>query len=139
MYLVLELHKDGDDYLKYIVRRVDPHVIFQDREYYAPKRKLGDYCNLYKDKVVLFKSKAYLNGEVVSNDHQLSGFIPRITVDNDQVEKLEALHYMVETYKTDEDGKDIFQLNIYGNVYYICETDGLDFDINKLIAGYGSF
>lgn len=129
MYVVFELHQDGDCYLKYLVKRIDLASV-----------SIQEYCNIYPDKVILIQGKAYLNGDLVSLQHKLTSFCPRITIDFPEiVEKAKDLACRVETYSEDGDGKPVYTLDIYGNAYYICETDGTSFDLNDLINGYGSF
>ena len=132
MYVVLELHQDGDGYLKYRLDRID---VSSPRKYnvdgvekqLTEEEIIEDYCNSYEDKIVLFNGKAYLNNKVISEDHDLEFSPAKITVDKEHVEKLISLEYCVDDYQHGE-------VNIYGSVYYIFETDGTKSDIKSRIS-----
>ena len=134
MHVIFLLHQDGDCYLKYLVDKI-----------FVEEKTIEEYCELYKDHPVLYQNKAYLNGEVISEDHQLTNFCPKIIISSKTVDKVKAikdLEWRLESYSdnnNDDDESQIYQVDVYGNAYYVCETDGTKFDINNMIDGYGSF
>ena len=127
MYLLLVLHIDSDDYLKYLLERID-------LESSDDLTCLNKYSQEYPDHPILFNGKAYLAGQVISENHQLSRYDPTIQLDEAVVLTLPShLNQRISSVE----GK--YYLRVYGNIYYLCQTDGKSFDINKMIWGYGSF
>ena len=128
MHVVCELHKDGDGYLKYLVKKI-----------FLDPKTFQEYCDMYKDRIVIFQDKAYLNGEIISEDLALDEYL--IKIEEKNVHKIKAIKELNDRYEYffNREGKIDHELYVYGNMYYICETDGLDLDINRLIYGYGSF
>lgn len=130
MYVIFSLHQDGDSYLKYLVDRID-----------LQPKLIQEYCQVYPDKIIVFNDKTYFNGDVVSSQCQryLSSLCPKILIDSCAIDKVKSKYYVDDF---DVNGETWPYIYIYGDVYFIFETDGSPESLktfNCLITGYGSF
>lgn len=129
MHVILLLICDGDGYLKYLLESI-----------FIEHKTIEEYCAEYPDRPIIFHDKVYLNNEVIATQLKIDWHspCPRLFIDHDAVKKVKAIEDLkqrMDWYNHDEKKSKVYQLDIYKNVYYICETDGRSFDINQLLCG----
>lgn len=127
MQIVLSLHTDKYGY---------GHLIYLLDKIFIKPKLIQTYCHIYKDRLVIYQNKVYLNGEVLIENYNLKKTYPSIDFPSKYYNKIEYLPGFDEIREDkDKNGDKIYTYYISGDVYYICETDGKDFDINKVIKG----
>lgn len=134
MLVLLSLYQDSDKYLKYFLERIDL------RHY-----SIQQYCTWYHNKVILFCGAAYLNRELISSNHRLTNFHPKIVIDDHMLNRITsipnlctALDFNFNIHNIDAasaqlDRDWIGYLPICDHTYYLFETTGTNFEIHGLV------
>ena len=135
MHVVVILHEDGDSYLKYLVDKI-----------FLDQKTIEDYAKMYPNRIVIYQGKGYLNGQLVSTNPCLQSFPARINVDSEMIDFITDNNYYVDDFgyaegasHWDSPDDNLNSINVFGNVYYVVDTDGTNFELNEKIHGYGSF
>lgn len=127
MDIILLLDLDHSRYLKYTIERVELKPL-----------NIQEYCKQYKDFPIIYQNRLYLNGSIISKQIGLHACNPILPIRDSSVDKIKDISKLRDhlfLYYEDATSK-LYYLDISRNVYYICETDGIHFDINKFIVGY---
>lgn len=128
MYVIFSLFEDNDR-LRYLLDRIEVDV--------GPTT-ISDLSFFYLNNLLLFQGDVYLNGEVISSNHELTLYHHEVAIWGEGVDKVKAikdLSWQCHYYCEDASGKKLYYCGLHDKqVYYVCETDGESFDINKLIG-----
>lgn len=125
MHAIFSLFTDND-HLRYLLDRIEVN-----------QTTIEDLSLDYQDKLLLFQGNVYLNGEIISSNHELTLHHHEVAIRNEGVDKVKAikdLSWQCNLYCEDASEEKIYYCSLYGKqVYYVCESNGHSFEINNLI------
>lgn len=129
MHLILSLGRDDNSRLKYIVDKI-----------FVESKSIEEFCKIYKDTLIIYQGKVYLNGEVISENYKLKDEYPYIMIHSNfcyKVTNYPGLEHHDSYCEAMDNGEYNHCFCICSNVYYIREIDVINitnFDINDILA-----
>ena len=118
MHVLLRLSTDGDCYLIYNLAK-----ILQE------EKTIEYWTDLYKNKVIIYQGKGYLNGEIISERQDLDQGCPAIFVKPDKFKDVSRVPGLgIDVYDDERQEYKIY-IGLLGNVYYLMQTDGNKFEL----------